>query len=220
MPLRDPGFGDVGQVFDPWVYLGYMAAHTSEIALGTASIAIPLHHPLHTAKASASVDQLSTGRLILGVASGDRPVEFSAFGVDPERRGEIFREHYEVIRRAHSTSFEPIHWSTGEMQGADLIPKPTTQFIPMLVTGNSRQSLDWIARESNGWINYPRIPNMQRLVVEDWRLEVTKQCGSVYKPLLSRCTSISMRIRQRHPHVSIWGSDLDVTIYVFFTGVA
>ena len=182
VPLRDPGFGDVGQVFDPWVYLGYMAAHTSEIALGTASIAIPLHHPLHTAKASASVDQLSTGRLILGVASGDRPVEFSAFGVDPERRGEIFREHYEVIRRAHSTSFEPIHWSTGEMQGADLIPKPTTQFIPMLVTGNSRQSLDWIARESNGWINYPRIPNMQRLVVEDWRLEVAKQCGSVYKP--------------------------------------
>ncbi|BBH32781.1 luciferase family protein [Pseudomonas sp. St290] len=31
VPLRDPGFGDVGQVFDPWVYLGYMAAHTSEI---------------------------------------------------------------------------------------------------------------------------------------------------------------------------------------------
>lgn len=104
VPLRDPGFGDVGQVFDPWVYLGYIAAHTSEITLGTASIAIPLHHPLHTAKASASVDQLSAGRLILGVASGDRPVEFSAFGVDAERRGEIFREHYEVIRRAHSTS--------------------------------------------------------------------------------------------------------------------
>jgi luciferase-type oxidoreductase len=167
VPLRDPNFGDVGQVFDPWVYLGYIAAHTSEIALGTASIAIPLHHPLHTAKASASIDQLSAGRLILGVASGDRPVEFSAFGVDPERRGEIFREHYEVIRRAHSTSFEPIRWSGGEMRDADLIPKPTTQVIPMLVTGNSRQSLDWIARESTGWINYPRPPNMQRLIVDN-----------------------------------------------------
>lgn len=127
--------------------MGYMAAHTSEIALGSASIAIPLHHPLHTAKASASVDQLSAGRLILGVASGDRPVEFSAFDVDPERRGEVFREHYEVIRRAYSTSFEPIRWSSGELRGADLIPKPTTQVIPMLVTGHSRQSLDWIARE-------------------------------------------------------------------------
>lgn len=106
----------------------------------------------------------------------------SAFDVDPERHGEIFREHYEVIRRAHSTRFEPIQWSGGELRGADLVPKPTTQFIPMLVTGNSRQSLDWIARESTGRINYPRIPNMQRLIVEDWRQEVVKQCGSAYKP--------------------------------------
>ena len=68
------------------------------------------------------------------------------------------------------------------MRGADLIPKPTTQVIPMFVTGNSRQSLDWIARESVGWINYPRIPNMQRMIVEDWRQEVMKQCGPVYKP--------------------------------------
>ena len=110
VPLRDPGFGDVGQLFDPWVYLGYMAAHTSEIALGTASIAIPLRHPLHTAKASASVDQLSAGRLILGVASGDRPVEFLAFGVDPERRGELFREHYEVIRKAQLRTHPLERW--------------------------------------------------------------------------------------------------------------
>jgi len=52
----------------------------------------------------------------------------------------------------------------------------------MLVTGHSRQSLDWIARESAGWINYPRAPKMQRLIVEDWRMEVMKQCGAVYKP--------------------------------------
>lgn len=38
VPLRDPNFGDVGQAFDPWVYMGYMAAHTSEIALGSASL--------------------------------------------------------------------------------------------------------------------------------------------------------------------------------------
>ena len=45
VPLRDPSFGDVGQVFDPWVYLGFIAAQTSTIALGTASIAIPLRNP-------------------------------------------------------------------------------------------------------------------------------------------------------------------------------
>ena len=66
VPLRDPSFGDVGQVFDPWVYLGYVAGQTKDIALATGAIVLPLRHPLHTAKAAASVDQLSGGRLLLG----------------------------------------------------------------------------------------------------------------------------------------------------------
>ncbi len=184
VPLRDPSFGDVGQVFDPWVYLGFIAAQTSRIALGTASIAIPLRHPLHTAKAAASVDQLSEGRLLLGVASGDRPVEFPAFGLDPDKRGEIFRENLDIIRRAQRTSFEPLQWGRGLLANADLIPKPTTNEIPFFVTGNSRQSLEWIARESSGWITYPRPPQAQQQVVERWRQTVSTQVGDVYKPFL------------------------------------
>ena len=93
VPLRDPSFGDIGQVYDPWVYLGWIAAQTRTIALATGSIVLPLRHPLHTAKAAASVDQLSGGRLVLGVASGDRPVEFPAFGVDYDGRDALFREN-------------------------------------------------------------------------------------------------------------------------------
>ncbi|WP_323846441.1 LLM class flavin-dependent oxidoreductase [Microbulbifer magnicolonia] len=48
VPLRDPSFGDSGQVFDSWVYLGFMAAHTRSIALGTASVILPIRNPLHT----------------------------------------------------------------------------------------------------------------------------------------------------------------------------
>ncbi|WP_011295693.1 LLM class oxidoreductase [Cupriavidus necator] len=184
VPLRDPSFGDVGQVFDPWVYMGFMAAHTSNIALGTASIALPLRNPLHTAKAAASVDQLSNGRLLLGVASGDRPVEFPAFNIDPEKRGEIFRERVEVIRRVQHTSFEHVSWSDGELIGADLVPKPTTKEIPLFVTGHSRQSLDWIAKHGCGWITYPRPPHLQRLFVDKWRQEVIVQSGSEYKPFM------------------------------------
>ena len=182
VPLRDPSFGDVGQVFDPWVYLGFIAARTSRIALGTASIAIPLRHPLHTAKAAASVDRLSDGRLLLGVATGDRPVEFPAFGVDPDQRGDVFRENLDIIRRVQSTSFEPLQWSRCLLAGADLIPKPTTNEIPFFVTGNSRQSLDWIARESSGWMTYPRPPQAQQLFVQNWRESVKAQVGETYKP--------------------------------------
>lgn len=48
--LRDPNFGDLGQVYDPWVWLGRIAAQTYGIALATGSIILPLRHPVHTAK--------------------------------------------------------------------------------------------------------------------------------------------------------------------------
>ena len=86
VPFHVPSFGDVGQTFDPFTYLGYLAGQTSNIALGVASIALPLHHPVHVAKSAATVDQLSDGRLILGIASGDRYEEYPAIGIDYENR--------------------------------------------------------------------------------------------------------------------------------------
>lgn len=184
VPLRDPSFGDIGQIFDPWVYLGYIAAQTYKIALGTASIIFPIRNPLHTAKAAASVDQLSGGRLLLGVATGDRPVEFPAFGIDPEQRDSLFREYLDVFRQVQRSSFmtSSLSWSGGQLAGADLVPKPTTQEIPFFVTGHSRQSLSWIAEHSHGWIGYPRPPYIQKLIVEDWRAAVRKNAGDVFKP--------------------------------------
>jgi luciferase-type oxidoreductase len=169
VPLRDPGFGDVGQVFDPWVYLGYIAAHTRNIALATGSIVLPIRHPIHTAKAAASVDQLSRGRLVLGVASGDRPVEFPAFRVDADARGITFSEHLLALRRLLGESFPALHGSYGDVVGADVVPKPWSDGIPLLVTGNSRQSLEWIAQNADGWVTYPRPIEAQTRVIADWR---------------------------------------------------
>lgn len=93
-----PNFGDAGQTFDPFTYLGFLAGQTSEIALGVSSIALPLHHPLNVAKSAATIDQLLEGRLLLGVASGDRYDEYPAMGIDHENRGELFRESFKYIR--------------------------------------------------------------------------------------------------------------------------
>ncbi|PPU96851.1 LLM class flavin-dependent oxidoreductase [Xanthomonas hyacinthi] len=77
VPIFDPHrFGDAGSVYDPFVNFGFLAAVTRNAASGTAAIVLPLRHPLLVAKAAASVDVLANGRLILGVATGDRPVEF------------------------------------------------------------------------------------------------------------------------------------------------
>jgi len=184
VPLRDPNFGDLGQVHDPWVYLGWIAAHTQTIALATGSIVLPLRHPLHVAKAAASVDQLSGGRLVLGVASGDRPVEFPAFGVDSERRPVLFREYFDVIR--HVLAHErPVLTSTAGVltANADLVPKPLGR-LPMLVTGHSGQPLPWIAGHADGWITYPRGVDRQAEVVARWRGEVDAARPGAFKPFV------------------------------------
>ena len=88
VPFNVPSFGDVGQVFDPFVYLGALAATTSTIGLGVASIILPLRHPAHVAKAAASADVLSAGRVLLGIASGDRPEEYPALNMSYSDRGD------------------------------------------------------------------------------------------------------------------------------------
>ncbi len=181
VPLRDPSFGDVGQVFDPFVYLSYIAAHTQRIALATGAIVLPLRHPLHTAKAAASVDQLSSGRLLLGVASGDRPVEFPAFGVDAEQRGDAFRENLRVLRLVLEESFPEVSSCYGSFTGADLVPKPMGR-IPMLVAGSSRQSHEWIAEHSDGWITYPRPMIHQARLAREWHDMVERHSPGAFKP--------------------------------------
>jgi luciferase-type oxidoreductase len=184
VPLRDPKFGDIGQVFDPWVYLGWIAAQMQQIALATGSLVITLRHPLHTAKAAASIDQLTHSRLVLGIASGDRPVEFPAFGVDVEQRSALFRENLRVIRTVLYEQFPTLQSPYGTLDGtADLVPKPIGK-LPMLVTGHSGQKLDWIAEHSDGWITYPRGVQRQAEVVAHWRATVDAVAPGAFKPFV------------------------------------
>lgn len=182
VPLRDPSFGDVGQIYDPWVYLGYIAAHTSRIALASGSIIFPIRHPLHIAKAATSVDQLSGGRLVLGIASGDRPSEYPAFGIDFATRGERFRETLRYFLEALNSFFPVIESPLGRMEGVDLIPKPYDGRIPVLVTGNSQQNLAWIAENADGWIYYPRSLSHQALAIREWRELTQRCCPETFKP--------------------------------------
>ncbi|MBN3560779.1 LLM class oxidoreductase [Amphritea spongicola] len=182
VPLRDPTFGDVGQIFDVWVYLAWIAAHTRKIALATGSVVLPLRHPLHVAKAAASVDRLSGSRLVLGLASGDRPVEFPAFGIERDHRGELFREYFLGLRQALTEDFPHFYASYGRLNGsADTLPKPEA-CVPMLVTGNSQQSPDWIAEHADGWITYPRSPAHQEQLLRGWNTAVAEQGQGPFKP--------------------------------------
>ena len=133
------------------------------------------------AKAAASVDQLSQGRLIFGVASGDRPIEYSAYKVQLEERDEIFRETFGFIR---TVTHAPQNWDNQLAVAArkvDLLPKSYAGDLPMLVTGNSRQTEDWIAKNADGWIMYPRPIAQQTQIVYQWQ-EAYKEVGYDWKP--------------------------------------
>ena len=140
VPLYDPSFGDAAQVFEVFTYLGYLAGITENILLGTAAVVLPLREPVLTLKAAASVDQLSGGRLLLGVASGDLPVEYPVFGRDFEQRGAALREQVAMLR----------DW--GEMRlppGIRLLPKPAAS-LPLLVAGLAQQAPAWIGAQMDG----------------------------------------------------------------------
>ncbi len=184
VPFHVPSFGDVGQMYEPFTYLGFLAARTTEIALGIGSIALPLHHPAHIAKAAATVDQLSHGRFIMGVASGDRPDEYPAMNLQHDHRGELFRESFAYIRKTHE-SFPALEENQfGVLDGSiDLLPKPTGRKIPMLITGYSQQSLEWNAEHGDGWLNYPKGNYQQEMSMKEWR-ELLAKTQPYDKPYL------------------------------------
>lgn len=168
-PLYDPSFGDVGALYDPWVFLAYVAAHTDRIALGTSSIVTTLRHPLHVAKSAASLDTISSQRLLVGVATGDRPIEFPVFKVDVNEKAALFRESIDVMKKVWQESFPQIQTERVDMLQGDIVPKPMLSDIPILGTGYSGQTIEWLAKHTDGWLFYSQGVNEQRELVKKWR---------------------------------------------------
>jgi len=134
------------------------------------------------AKSAASVDQLSGGRLLLGVASGDRPEEYPAMNMSFPDRGERFRESFEYIR-AMAEDYPSHVGQHGALHGGmDMLPKPTAGNIPMLITGGSQQSPDWVAENGDGWVTYPRDAGTQGRLVANYRAR-SLAAGQVAKPV-------------------------------------
>lgn len=183
VPLFDPGFGDAGQIYDPWVWLSHLAARTKTIALSTAGIVLPLRHPIHLAKAAASLDVLSGGRFMLGAASGDRATEYPAFGYDHATRGQAYRDGITTIRHLTEQAFP--HFVSGRTSfdgGLDLLPKPTAPRLPLFAVGSGQQSVQWIAEHTDGWISYPRDIDDQRRRIGLWHGALDQKAPGIFKP--------------------------------------
>ena len=67
--------------------------------------------------------------------------------------------------------------------GMDMLPKPLSGKLPLLITGGSQQNSEWIARNGDGWITYPRGISVQERIIGDWRKRV-KAAGGPAKPAM------------------------------------
>ena len=121
----------------PLETLTYAAACTDQLRLGCAVFILPLHNPLHLAKAISSLDCLSQGRLEVGVATGGQSRPFGAFGVDADRPVARFNEALALMKACWTESEITFDGRLWKLEGASMEPKPVQQPYPPVWFGGS-----------------------------------------------------------------------------------
>jgi alkanesulfonate monooxygenase SsuD/methylene tetrahydromethanopterin reductase-like flavin-dependent oxidoreductase (luciferase family) len=109
------------QFLQPVPMVAYLAARTSRIRVGFGVHLLTLQNPLAAAEEFATLDQLSNGRLILGLGSGYRGVEFRAFGISQDQRFRRFEEHVRVLRALLAGQSVTHHGSFGDLDEARVL---------------------------------------------------------------------------------------------------
>ncbi len=132
-----------------------VAMATSRVRLGTSVLVLPLRNPLVLAKTTASLDRVSGGRLVLGMAAGWYEREFHAAGVPFKRRGRIFEHNLDALKQYWSGELVSGEENGIEYRNALMLPRPTQQPRPkILIGGYVDKVLRRVATKSDGWLTY------------------------------------------------------------------
>ena len=140
------------QTLDPFVALGAAAAATERIKLLTYLAVVPYRNPFLLAKAAATVDIVSRGRMVLGVGTGYLKSEFAALGVDFDERNARFDESLDAIRAHWSGRPFDLVGSTFEARNVIARPLPVQERIPIWIGGNAAVTRHRVATKAEGWM--------------------------------------------------------------------
>lgn len=142
-------------IIDSLSLLTAVAARTSRIRLGTGILVLPLRNPVVLAKQLSSIDQISQGRLMLGMAAGWYKREFDAVGVPFERRGKIMDRNLEIMTRLWTEDHVIGEWDEHNLRRAVMFPKPVQKpRPPLLIGGYVDRVLKRAATKGDGWLTY------------------------------------------------------------------
>jgi probable F420-dependent oxidoreductase len=142
-------------IIDSLTVLTGIAARTKRIKMGTGILVLTLRNPVALAKQLSSMDQLSEGRLIMGMASGWYKREFDAVGVPFEKRGKIMAENLEIMNRLWTEEKVTGQYMNHNLSAAVMYPKPYQQpRMPILIGGYVDKVLQRAATVGDGWLTY------------------------------------------------------------------
>ena len=135
---RDDGRPERGP-WEAWTLLAGLAAVTERVKLGPLVACAGFHPPAILAKMAATVDEVSGGRLVLGLGAGWNRTEFDAFGVSFDHRASRFGEAFEIVRRLLAGERVTLDGSYHRVDGAVLLPAPARR--PPLMIGSSGERI-------------------------------------------------------------------------------
>lgn len=175
---------------DPFVALTFAAAATTELRLLTNLTVVPYRNPFLLAKAVATLDRLSGGRVTLGMGTGYLKGEYFALGVDFDERNALFDESIAVMKAAWTgepVTHEGLHFSARDITTQ---PTPTADpHPPLWLGGNSKLTRRRVAEWGQGWMPLPNpaaVAKHRRSPV----LETTEQLTEMLKYLHDHAASV------------------------------
>ncbi|MGH8928564.1 MAG: LLM class flavin-dependent oxidoreductase [Acidimicrobiia bacterium] len=123
--------------WEAWSLLAALAAVTERVEIGPLVAALPFHNPAVLAKKAATVDEISGGRLVLGVGAGWNRVEFDAFGLPFDRRVSRFAEAFTIVRTLLAEGRIDFSGEFYQLRDCELLPRPTRRGGPPLMIGSN-----------------------------------------------------------------------------------
>ncbi|MYX94361.1 TIGR03619 family F420-dependent LLM class oxidoreductase [Streptomyces sp. SID486] len=180
--------------YDSFTTLAWLAGQTSGIELGTGVAIAPQRHPLQLARITASLDQLSGGRLVLGVGVGWARQAFEALGVPFSRRGALTDEYLRALKVLWTEEVATFHGETVHFDRVHAAPLPArSPHPPVWVGGNSRAAVRRAARYGDAWHPMwpqgPELPAALQTLAED--------ASAAGRPTPDFCPSIPLALTER-----------------------
>lgn len=179
-----------------WTSLTWLASHTQRIEFGPLVTPFSFRHPVHTARMASAVDDLSEGRLMLGLGAGWNKREHNQFGfdlLDPKSRFDRFEEGMQVVTRLLQSD-EPVTFEGQyyQLRNAILLPRPERPGGPRILIGGNgiKRTLSYVVRYADEWNCVMLLPDKLARLNErlnELLSEVGRNPGSVRRSMMTGC---------------------------------